>query len=225
MEEKRKPSALPEDGTIAVVAPSFAVDPERLALGERQLRERGFSLVRRDDLLDRCDYFAGDDLRRSGELMEAVLDPSVDGILCARGGYGCTRILPNLDPKAIREARKPLAGYSDITSLLLWQWRQARLVGFHAPMFDRGDGLTALELDQLVRMLTGTALEGVLRGVGASGGVATGPVRSRVRRLSPSGRREHGRRSATGSTPGRTGSRRASSGRRRCRALRTRSRS
>lgn len=176
MEKRRKPLALPGDATVAVVAPSFAVDSDRLLLGERQLGERGFSVVRRDDVFERCDYFAGDDARRSSELMEAILDPGVDGILCARGGYGCTRILPDLDPIAIREARKPLGGYSDITSLLLWQWRRAGLVGFHAPMLDRAEGLVPLELEALVRMLTGAETEGGLHGVGVSGGSATGTL-------------------------------------------------
>ena len=92
----------------------------------------------RDDLFARHGYLAGDDARRASELAELVADPRVDAIVCARGGYGCDRILHRLDAAAFRAARKPLVGYSDVTALLLWQRRRAGLVGFHGPMLERG---------------------------------------------------------------------------------------
>ncbi|NNL85133.1 MAG: LD-carboxypeptidase [Myxococcales bacterium] len=171
---RRKPYALSEAATVAVVAPAFAVEPERLACGEAQLASCGVRVVRREDLFDRCDYFAGDDRRRETELMDAIRDPDVEGVLCARGGYGCSRILPSLDAAAVRAAAKPLAGYSDITALLLWQWERAGLVGFHGPMLDREGGLSAPELTALVRMLRGQDEEVWLRGEGAREGVAEG---------------------------------------------------
>ena len=49
---------------------------------------------------------------------EAILDdPEVDAILAARGGFGCTRILPKIDQEAIRQANKTIIGFSDITAL------------------------------------------------------------------------------------------------------------
>ena len=84
-------------------------------------------------------YLAGDDARRAAELRELCGDPRVDAIVCARGGYGCHRIIDRLDAAAARAAAKPLVGYSDITALLLWQRRCAGLVGFHGPMLERGD--------------------------------------------------------------------------------------
>ncbi len=171
---KRKPYALSGDATVAVVAPAFAVEPGRLERGESQLAACGVRVVRREDLFDRCDYFAGDDARRRHELMDSISDPAVDGILCARGGYGCSRILPDLDAAEVRAAAKPLAGYSDITALLLWQWEQAGLVGFHGPMLDREGGLSDEELTALVRMLRGQDEEIVFHGEGAIPGAAGG---------------------------------------------------
>ena len=38
-----------------------------------------------------------DDRRRIGELLDLIDDEGVDAILCARGGYGCQRIVADLD--------------------------------------------------------------------------------------------------------------------------------
>jgi muramoyltetrapeptide carboxypeptidase len=109
--------------------------------------------------------------------MEFVEDPRVDAILCARGGYGCCRILDALDAPAVRAARKPLVGYSDVTALLLWQRRLAGLVGFHGPMLEHGAELAPEALDSLVNELTGTAPRpSVLKGVGRRGGSAEGQL-------------------------------------------------
>lgn len=152
----RKPRALRPGGTIGIAAPAAAVDPETLAAGEERWRQRGFTVVRRDDLLARHRYLAGDDARRAHELMELVADPRIDAIVCARGGYGSPRILGRLDALAVRAARKPLVGFSDVTALLLWQRRAAGLVGFHGPMLDRGGDLREDEMDALVAALTGS---------------------------------------------------------------------
>ena len=76
----------------------------------------------------------------SCEFMDLVHDDRVDAILCARGGYGCHRIVADLDPLRVRAAAKPLIGFSDITTLFLWQRKCAGLVGFHAPMLERAGG-------------------------------------------------------------------------------------
>jgi muramoyltetrapeptide carboxypeptidase len=171
----RKARALPRGGTIGLAAPAGPVDPERLAAGEELLRERGYRVLRRDDLLARRGYLAGDDARRAKELMDLVRDDRVDAIVCARGGYGCHRIVSALDAEAVRSAAKPLAGYSDITTLLLWQRRCAGLVGFHGPMLERGAALEPGSLDALLDALGGEGPERVvLRGRPGIGGRATG---------------------------------------------------
>jgi muramoyltetrapeptide carboxypeptidase len=127
----------------------------------------------RADLFARHRYLAGDDARRAGELAELIADPQVGAIFCARGGYGCDRIISLLDAAAFRAARKPLVGYSDITALLLWQRRQAGLTGFHGLMLERGADVDAAALDALFAVLAGERAP-VLRGAPGGGGVAQG---------------------------------------------------
>lgn len=56
--------------------------------------------------------FAGTDEERLADIIAALADPSVDAILCSRGGYGLQRILDQIPP-----ITKPVIGFSDITVL------------------------------------------------------------------------------------------------------------
>lgn len=156
MPSLRRPRAIRPGGRIALVAPAGPLDPERFASNRLALERLGFETVARDDILDRDGYLAGSDDRRARELMEFVRDPDVDAIVCARGGYGCHRIVDRLDEKAFRAAAKPLVGYSDITTLLLWQRKRAGLLGIHGPMLEKKDALEGESGSALVRALQGT---------------------------------------------------------------------
>ena len=170
-----KPRALAAGATLGIAAPGGPVDCEKLAAGEALLRQAGFETLRRDDLLDRSSYLAGDDSRRVDEFMMWIEDDRVDGIVCARGGYGCDRIIAALDADRVRTAAKPLVGYSDVTALLLWQRRCAGLIGFHGPMLDRGGDVDPAAFASLAAQLRGDAkLPLVLRGTGRGGGSAVG---------------------------------------------------
>lgn len=78
-------------------------------------------------------YLAGTDTERAADLMEAFLDPRVDGVWCSRGGYGCARLLPYLDLNAIAHSGKPLIGFSDVTTLSLALARRG-VPSLYAPM-------------------------------------------------------------------------------------------
>ena len=156
MPSLRRPRAIRPGARIAVAAPAGPVDPESLEAGRQSLEGLGFEVVYRDDILDRDGYLAGSDDRRAAELMEFIRDPEVDAIVCARGGYGCHRILDALDPREFRAASKPLVGYSDVTTLLLWQRKHAGLLGIHGPMFEKKDALQGESGSALVRVLQGT---------------------------------------------------------------------
>ena len=156
MPSLRRPRAVRPGATIALAAPAGPLDPEALDSGRKSLERLGFTVVTRDDVLDRDGYLAGSDARRADELMGFVNDPDVAAIVCARGGYGCHRIIDRLDADAFRKAAKPLVGYSDITTLLLWQRKRAGLLGIHGPMCEKPGSLEGEAGSALVRALQGT---------------------------------------------------------------------
>ncbi|MCW2877204.1 MAG: peptidase LD-carboxypeptidase [Sphaerisporangium sp.] len=112
------PARLRPGDRVAVVAPSGPVDPVRLARGRQVLTEIGLDVVVMPRVLNRRGHLAGSDAGRAADLQEAWCDPDVRAVVCARGGYGATRLLDLLDWPAMGAARpKILLGSSDVTAL------------------------------------------------------------------------------------------------------------
>ncbi|GII79213.1 putative carboxypeptidase [Sphaerisporangium rufum] len=112
------PARLRPGDTVAVVAPSGPVDPVRLARGRQVLGDLGLTVVVMPHVLHRRGHLAGSDAGRAADLQEAWCDPQVRAVICARGGYGATRLLGLLDWPAMAAARpKILLGSSDVTAL------------------------------------------------------------------------------------------------------------
>lgn len=133
-----RPARLAPGARVAIVAPSGPVPEERLSAGLDLLRGWDLEPVVAPHVLDRhpgFDYLAGTDADRAADLQAAWCDPSVDAVLCARGGYGVQRMVDLLDWHAIRAAGpKVFVGYSDITALHEAFATRAGLVTLHGPM-------------------------------------------------------------------------------------------
>ncbi|GII87519.1 putative carboxypeptidase [Sphaerisporangium siamense] len=112
------PSRLRPGDRVAIVAPSGPVDPVRLAHGRQVLTEAGLEVEVMPRVMHRRGYLAGSDAGRAADLQEAWCDPAYRAVVCARGGYGATRLLELFDWPAMEAARpKILLGSSDITAL------------------------------------------------------------------------------------------------------------
>ena len=61
--------------------------------------------------------FAGDDAYRAADLQRFIDDDSIKAIICARGGYGCIRMVDLVDFSRMQTNPKWLVGFSDITLL------------------------------------------------------------------------------------------------------------
>lgn len=141
---------------IHVVAPSGPVPAERFDRGLRVLRRAlPVEWVLADNLYEQEGYLAGSDAERLAALHRAIGDPDADAILCARGGYGATRLLGALDPARLRERRKTIAGFSDITALLCWAWVRAGLPSIHGPVVTQISTLPPDDIDRLTDLLRG----------------------------------------------------------------------
>ncbi|MFE6620208.1 LD-carboxypeptidase [Streptomyces sp. NPDC057740] len=132
-----RPSRLAPGARVAVVAPSGPVSEERLEAGLDVLRGWDLDPVVAPHVLDRhgeFGYLAGTDADRAADLQSAWCDPSVDAVLCARGGYGAQRMADLLDWAAMRAAGpKVFVGFSDITVLHQAFATRLGLVTLHGP--------------------------------------------------------------------------------------------
>ena len=168
----QKPPALRPGDTIGVVAPGSAVPRESLELGVARLESLGYRVRYRPDICEAAGTFAGNHERRTAELLEMLEDPGIRAVFCARGGYGCNYLalslrLPPAGPKIVM-------GYSDVTSLHAFLWKQAGWVTFHGPMVSID---FARSLDALGPALTSTGPWEARRGLPVlSEGVAEGTL-------------------------------------------------
>ncbi len=130
-----RPKRLQPGDTVGLVNPAGVVwEPDQIEILVESLAALGLKAKRGANLLARRGYFAGTDEQRAADLNAMFADPEVKAIHCARGGWGCARILPLLDWAAIARNPKILLGYSDITALLLALHAKTGLVTFHGPV-------------------------------------------------------------------------------------------
>jgi muramoyltetrapeptide carboxypeptidase len=127
---------------IGLFSPSGRAHPAQVAAGAAFLQSRGHRVVLSPQALLEWRYFAGADAARAEGFHRLLDDPSVDVLMATRGGYGLTRILPLIDWRRVRAARKALVGFSDFTALNCAAYARAGLASFHGPMagVDFGDG-------------------------------------------------------------------------------------
>ncbi len=178
----QRPPALQPGDRVAVVAPASPPDPEKLEAGLRRLEATGLIVERGRTLSARRGYLAGDDQLRADELNHYLQRTDIRAIFCARGGYGCLRLLPLLDYEAAARAPKLLVGYSDITALHLALLRRARLPGLSGPMVAIDWPLLDAETEQRFWELASGAAPDPLLPVGSVSprvlrpGMAEGPL-------------------------------------------------
>lgn len=138
------PPAVRAGGRVSIIAPAGPPSADALAAGCDLLRSWGLEPVVHPQVHLRRGYLAGADEERAHAVLDAFSDGSTTAVICAKGGYGCTRLLPLLDAAAARAAPGPfsrlilskrLFGFSDITALHRWIRTAAPgCVSFHSPM-------------------------------------------------------------------------------------------
>lgn len=129
-----KPKSLKKGDSIGLIAPGSAVTETQFQEAILNIEKLGFKPVYTKNILAKHGYLAGKDQLRLDDLHQMFSNPKINGIWCIRGGYGCTRILQNIDYQIIKNNPKALIGYSDITALLQAIHLKTGLIGFHGPV-------------------------------------------------------------------------------------------
>lgn len=128
------PKRLKKGDTIGLIAPGFAITDKILEEAKITLSGLGFKTYHTERILRRHGYFSHTDQERVEDLNEMFANPNIDGIICVRGGYGCTRIMKDIDYEMIKNNPKVLLGFSDITALLNGIHQETGLLTFHGPV-------------------------------------------------------------------------------------------
>ena len=180
-----RPPRLKPGDTIGIVTPAGPFDPERFMKGKTVLESMGFQTFFPEGIFQKHGFLAGTDIQRSDQVNRLFADPTVQAIVCARGGYGSMRILPFLDFETIQTHPKIFLGFSDISALLSVLYDQCNLVTFHGPVVTTLANATEKTLTALQTALTspaaleitpenGTVIkQGVCSGLMAGGNLTT----------------------------------------------------
>jgi muramoyltetrapeptide carboxypeptidase len=131
-----RPRRLERGSRIAIVAPASAFKRDEFERGVEEIERLGLRPAWDDTVFARASYVAGTADVRAAAIRRALADPAIDAIIAVRGGYGSAQLLPLLDPAEIRDACKPIIGYSDITALLAFVTLHCGVVAFHGPMLE-----------------------------------------------------------------------------------------
>src|SRR5438477_9129120 len=98
------PPYLKQSDTIGLVCPSGYMAKEKAQTAIDILQQWGFKIkVGATVGSDSKNYFSGTDEERLNDLQQMMDDDAVNAIMCARGGYGMTRIIDKISFKKFKK--------------------------------------------------------------------------------------------------------------------------
>ena len=174
----RKPPALGPGARLAVVAPASAFDVDAFHAGVAELTALGFEASYDASVFERTWYVAGAPAVRAAALDRAWRDPSIDGIIAVRGGYGSVHVLPLLDPDLPRHGTRRCSSATATSRRCTSGWASMGQVAFQGPMiegrlavgaerYDRDTFLRAVTVSSPLGELPAPALETLVSGEAA----------------------------------------------------------
>lgn len=137
------PPYLSKGDTIGIVAPAGFMPVEKMQACVETLDAWGYNVQMGSTTHSSSqNYFSGTDEERLDDLQEMLDNPYVKAVLCARGGYGASRIVDDLSFKRFCKNPKWIIGFSDITVLHSHVYANYKIASLHAPMaaaFNNGE--------------------------------------------------------------------------------------
>ena len=129
------PPYLQKGDTIALICPAGFMPVEKISECTRIINEDwGFTTKVGMTIGRQYHYFSGTDEERLEDFQHMLDDSNVKAILCARGGYGISRIIDKLDFTRFKENPKWIIGFSDVTVLHSHIYRNYYISTLHGPM-------------------------------------------------------------------------------------------
>ncbi|MDT0216401.1 LD-carboxypeptidase [Alcaligenes sp. AB3] len=145
---------------IYLFSPSGQIlQPKRLELASQRLNQLGFAVDIDPDALAVHERFAGTDAQRLAAVQRALQQPQPI-VMATRGGYGLSRILGQIDWRAVADSGKRFVGMSDFTAFNLALLAQTGAISYTGPtaIADFGGD----ETDELTTELFGELMRGEL---------------------------------------------------------------
>lgn len=129
------PPYLKKGDTIGLVAPAGFMSLDKMQTCINTLEDWGFNVqLGATTQSNSLNYFSASDEDRIADLQALLDDKNIHAVLCARGGYGLSRMIDKINFKKFRKNPKWVVGFSDITVLHAHLYRRYKIASMHAPM-------------------------------------------------------------------------------------------
>ncbi|MBL6667883.1 MAG: LD-carboxypeptidase [Crocinitomicaceae bacterium] len=129
----RRPNNLEKGDLIYIVSPAKSIDQASVEFAKQLIESWGFIAECAAHSLGEYNYFSGNDTDRTSDFQLAIDHQEAKAILCARGGYGCVRIVDELNWSNFEQFPKWIIGFSDIT-VLHHRAQRLSVMSMHATM-------------------------------------------------------------------------------------------
>jgi muramoyltetrapeptide carboxypeptidase len=189
------PRYLQRGDTIAVTCPAGYITLEEIQPAVKQMESWGMK-IRMGETVGKRDFsFGGTDEERKRDLQNLLDDPKVQAVMCARGGYGLTRIVDQLNFSKFKEKPKWIIGFSDITAMHLHLDRHLQVASIHSKMcnsfpeiWEFAEPIVQESIESIRQALTGVkmqykAIPNSSNRMGVAEGIVTGGNLSMIQNI------------------------------------------
>ncbi|MCE2742385.1 MAG: LD-carboxypeptidase [Fluviicola sp.] len=107
--------ALQKGDLIYITAPAKSIDISFVDYAKNYFENQGYKVLISQHCTGEFNYFSGTDEERTADFQYGIDHPEVQAIVCARGGYGCVRIVDRIQWAGILREPKWIIGFSDVT--------------------------------------------------------------------------------------------------------------
>lgn len=128
------PPYLKQGDTIGITSPAGYITLEQIQPSVLQMQSWGF-VIKIGSAIGKRDFtYGGTDEERRADFQQMLDDPSINAIMCARGGYGFVRIIDKLDFSNFKRNPKWIIGFSDVTVLHCHLAKNYNIASIHSKM-------------------------------------------------------------------------------------------
>ncbi|MDR2084838.1 MAG: LD-carboxypeptidase [Bacteroidales bacterium] len=152
------PPYLKSGDSVAIVAPARKIALSEISQSIEILQSWGLKVIFSKNLFESYDQFAGTDMQRADDFQEAINNPEIKAIFCARGGYGSVRIIDQIDFSPLLSSPKWIIGFSDIT-VFHSKLNTLGIESLHAPVLTTLSDAPPETLIKIKNTLFGEALQ------------------------------------------------------------------
>lgn len=152
------PPFLKKGDKIAVICPASYIKGD-LTKAYEVLKNWGLEPIIYPSVTAQHHQFAGTDEQRTQDFQDALDNPEIKAIIAGRGGYGCVRIIDDINFSTFKKNPKWIVGFSDITAIQSHIQRKFKIPTIHGQMVKSFLDATEESLITLKKALFGEKID------------------------------------------------------------------